>query len=373
MRQLIALAAILLALSAPAFPDEPVTTDLSSPPPSPAPGAKPPAPPAPEEVDAASLDAARPGIILHTRLAGGRPFSLYLPQAYDASRPWPLLIELTGRGIGRENIRRMCRTADAFGLIVAAPDTYAIFGPPGQAAEVTRTHEAWSRSGESVDVPQTVRDQEAILADLAGDARAIGDVVDALAARFTVEREAVVLTGYSGGAWAAYYTGLSAPGKYAGICIRSGTFHPGVMPDGAAAARKLPINVVVGDRDLEMVLADTAKAEVWFKRMQFERFQVERLPHSGHDNRPEAAGNFARFVAQEVQARRLAAARKEWDKFLRAGRRALEAGEPDKARHWLEKAAALEREHGLEPAEATQLLETLAKPAAEEPPPDAAE
>lgn len=366
--------ALLCLLSAVAIAAEPPTpsaapattpstgaTDPAKPVASPSPA--PETPPMPTQVKAEALGDVRPGVIVHTKLPGGRPFSLYVPKAYDKSRPWPLLVELTGRGIGRDNITHIWQVADAFQTIVVAPDTYAIFGKPGADVKVTETREAWSRSGKTLDVPLTTRDLPDFLRDLKADAEAIAATVDLLRKSLTVERELVVLTGYSGGAWVAYYAGCSDPARYAGICVRSGTFHPGIMPPNPARALKLPITLVLGDKDLDLVLADTAKAEEYFKRLKFEHFQVERLPHSGHDNRPEAAGNFVRYLEQELKARRLAEARKRWEIFFKAGQEALARGETDKARQWLQKAAEVEAAAGL-PPEAAELLKKLDTPAA---------
>jgi len=315
--------------------------------------------PQPEEKDLEAIGSAPVGVVVHTALpAGGRPFSFYVPKSYDKTRSYPLLVTCTGTGIGRENIRRAWHLAERFDLLVVSPDTWAIYGKPGSDVRVGETRQAWSRSGQTVDVPMIVRDQAEILRDLQADSRAIGDVVALLQKTYSIDKRLVVLTGFSGGAWVAYYAGLSDPARYAGISIRSGTFRAGALPKRIAKARAMPISVVIGDRDLDLVLKDTAKAETFFKQRQFENFQVERLPHSGHDNRPEVAGNFVDYLRGELKARERAEAMKQWEKYYAAGKAAAAHGDADKARHWLRKAADLEAAHDL-PPKAAELLKTL--------------
>lgn len=315
--------------------------------------------PRPEEKDLEPIDGAPAGVVVHTALPkGGRPFSFYVPKSYEKTNRYPLLVTCTGTGIGRENIRRAWHLAERFDLLVVSPDTWAIYGRPGTDAHVGETRRAWSRSGETVDVPMIVRDQAGILRDLRADSRAIRDVVGLLQQTYSIDKRLVVLTGFSGGAWVAYYAGLSDPGRYAGISIRSGTFHPGAVPKNIARARAMPISVVIGDRDLDLVLKDTRKAEEFFKRQKFENFQVERLPRSGHDNRPEVAGNFVDYLRRELKARERAEAMERWAKYYAAGKASAERADVEKARHWLRKAADLEARHDL-PPKAAELLKAL--------------
>lgn len=354
--------------TSPAGPDAPRAAaqppDASAPKPPPAKEEPPP------QVELASVQDAPGGSIALSKLPdNGRPFAFYVPKEYNRDKAWPLLVECTAKGEPGGNMKHVWQLADRFGLIVASCETWAIYGPPTAPAAVERTHEAWSRSGETVEVPQTVRDLDDILRDLRADARAIDAMADLLAKHFNVDRDMVVLTGYSGGAWVAYYAGLSAPNRYAGICIRSGSFHPDVLPSGTARARKMPIQVVVGDRDLDLVLKDTTRAEEFFRQEKFEHFQVERLPHSGHDMRPEASGNFVAFLQGERSKRERAQALAQWEKYFKAARASLKEGDAEKARHWLQKAAELETPFKLSP----RASELLAKLDAGTPPQDLVE
>ena len=319
--------------------------------------------PPPAQVEAADLTEVRPGVIVHSRLPGTRrPFSVYVPKGYRKDTPLALLIECTARGVARDNITSVWKLAERFNLVVASADTYSIFGKPADPARVTGTRKAWSRRGKALDVPLVDRDYDDILRDVRADAEAIGQMVDRIEKALAIDRRLVVLTGYSGGARSAYFTALGNPGRYAGLCIRSGQFHRTVLPPRVQLARAMPIQIVIGDQDMKLVLDQTADAERYFKGLKFERFQVERLPNSGHDNRPEAAGNFVAFLRNELKQQAQAEATKQRDKLFRAGKASLDRGELDKARHWLTKAATVEREHDLKPAKAQKLLETMNAP-----------
>lgn len=314
----------------------------------------------PSEFRPESLQGAPAGQIVHFRTpVSDRPFSFFVPEDYDAGKAYPLLVSCTGRGFGHENITRFWPLARKLGFIAASSDTWACGGKPSERAPVAQKLDAWSRETGEIQVPQLVRDIEDIRRDLKDDAVAIRDMVKLLQQTYNIDARLIVLTGYSGGGWVAYYVGLQDPERYAGICIRSGSFHSGLLPPNVARARKMPVQVVIGDRDLDLVLRDTDTAERYFTRMGFENFQVERLPHSGHDNRSEVAANFIDYLRRQREAEKRAEVTARRDKYLKAAKVSLEAGETEKARQWLRKAAEVENEAGLPDKEAGEMLRQL--------------
>ncbi|NIA21453.1 MAG: hypothetical protein GWP05_05680, partial [Anaerolineaceae bacterium] len=94
--------------------------------------------------------------------------------------------------------------------------------------------------------------------------------------------------------------------------------------------------------DLKVVLDETAAAEEFFKRHRFANFNVERLPNSGHDSRPEVAFNFVRGLQNKLLARR----RKRWQGLCKSAQSAVAEGQVSKARLWFERAVTLERRFG---------------------------
>jgi len=316
----------------------------------------------PEQVELESLESAPIGRIVHcVEPRTKRPFTFYVPTGYNDEKPTPLLIAFTGGGIGRKNIGRLWKLAEKHSQIVLTPDTWAVRGPPGDQVKAARTLKGWSRDTGETEVPHYVRDSSDVLRDLKADAEAVRRAVGLVAKSYNIDSKLVVLTGHSGGAWIAYYTGLADPLRYAGVCIRSGNFRPHLVPPNLMRARKLPITVVIGDQDLNVVMAETDKAEEFFKKKKFANFNVERLPNSGHDSRPEVALNFVRLLQNKLLADR----RKRWVRFCKSGQETLEGGQVGIARQWFERAAALERQFDF-PATATGKLRELPAPAAQD-------
>jgi len=309
----------------------------------------------PPEADLPSLDSTIVGKIVHTtEPQTRRPISFYVPTTYKAGQPMPLLVDFTAAGVGRGNIMKLWRLGEARGLIVLAPDTWGVRGPPQDRVEARRQMDAWSRDAGDTKVPHYVRDAAKILADLRADAEAVRQSVALLSTRYTVDPKLVVLTGSSGGSWIAYYTGLADPQRYAGICIRSGNFDRRLLPPNPGRARDMPVSIVIGDRDLDVVLAETDAAEKHFKSLKFTNLNIERLPHSGHDSRPEVAFNFVAML----RAERMAERKEAWQQALKAGLKAAQERKVSSARYELGRAAELERQFGF-PDEATRALAAL--------------
>ncbi len=312
----------------------------------------------PEQVELKSLESCPVGRIVHSaEPRTKRPFSFYVPTSYDKGKPSPLLIAFTGGGIGRKNIMRLWPLAEKHGQVVLTPDTWAVRGPPGDQVEAAKILRGWSRDTGETEVPHYVRDSSDVLRDLKADAEAVRRTVSLVSRSYHIDSKLVVLTGYSGGAWIAYYTGLADPLRYAGVCIRSGNFQAYLVPPNLVRARKLPITVVIGDRDLNVVLAETDKAEEFFKKKKFANFNVERLPNSGHDSRPEVAFNLVRLLQNKLLAER----RKRWEGFCKSGLAAMAEGQIDTAHQWFERAAVMERQFGF-PARATGKLKEMPDP-----------
>jgi predicted esterase len=309
----------------------------------------------PPQTDLPSLDSPIVGKIVHTtEPQTRRPISFYVPTTHKAGQPMPLLVDFTASGVSRDNIMKLWRLGEARGAIVLTPETWSVRGPPEDRVEAQRQIEGWSRDAGDTKVPHYVRDAAKILTDLRADAEAVRQAVALLSSRYTVDPKVVVLTGSSGGSWIAYYTGLADPERYAGICVRSGNFDRRLLPPNPGRARDIPISIVIGDRDLDVVLAETDAAEKYFKSLKFTNLNIERLPHSGHDSRPEVAFNFLAML----RAERMAERKEAWQRALKAGLKAAQEKKVKTARYELGRAAELERQFGF-PDEATRALDAL--------------
>jgi phospholipase/carboxylesterase len=121
-------------------------------------------------------------------------FSLYVPEWWDASTPWPLVVALHGgSGHGREFLWTWLREARTRGFVLLAPTS---IGP------------TWS-----LDAPGV-------------DAARLASMVDFVAGRWPIDRARVLLTGLSDGATFTLLAGLLEAAPYTALAPVSGVLHP---------------------------------------------------------------------------------------------------------------------------------------------------
>jgi phospholipase/carboxylesterase len=121
-------------------------------------------------------------------------FCLYVPESYDGSRDWPLVVALHGgSGHGSDFLWTWLREARSRGFLLLSPTSR---GP------------TWS-----LDVP-------------ARDASAVSAMVEFVAGRFRVDRARVLATGLSDGATFALLWGLSEDAPVTALAPVSGVLHP---------------------------------------------------------------------------------------------------------------------------------------------------
>jgi phospholipase/carboxylesterase len=145
--------------------------------------------------------------------------SLYVPEAREASGPMPLVVALHGgHGHGRDFLWTWLGEARSRGMLLLAP---------------TSRGRTWSIMG-GPDV----------------DAGALGEMVEAVAARYPVDRGRVLLTGMSDGATYALLCGLRQGMPFTHLAPACGVLHPYLLADGGLGrARGRPIYLVHGALD----------------------------------------------------------------------------------------------------------------------------
>ena len=165
-------------------------------------------------------DGVRVGV-LHSRnerdARGG--FSLYVPEVWDGESAMPLVVALHGgSGHGRDFLWSWLREARARGALVLSP---------------TSRDRTWSiMGGEDV------------------DAGALDQMIEAVGARYPVERGRVLFTGMSDGATYALLCGLRDGSPFTHLAPACGVLHPFLLANGGlqrAAGR--PIYLVHGALD----------------------------------------------------------------------------------------------------------------------------
>jgi phospholipase/carboxylesterase len=148
--------------------------------------------------------------------AGGHHggFSLYVPESYDQSREWPVIVALHGgSGNGRDFLWTWVREAKSFGYLLVAPSAVG---------------STWGEVDES----------------------GLLEILAWLRGRYRVAERHILLTGLSDGGTFALLYGLAHPETFRAIAPCCGVFHPLNFARGnLTRAAGMPIYLVHGAED----------------------------------------------------------------------------------------------------------------------------
>lgn len=214
-----------------------------------------------------------------TESQSGRDYWLYVPSYYDGSRDWPLVITLHGThgwDSSRAQIKEWKHLAEQQGFIVAAPSLKSVQG----IAPVVRQ---WWYD------------------DVRSDEQAILRLLEELTESHAVDKNAVILTGFSAGGYPLYYTGLRNPEKFDMVIARACNSDTGLLDqvELTEETRKLPVVIFWGKDDLKPLRDQSWQAFRYLRERGCVNTEREELK-GGHLRRPE----FAWSIWQEYQAGR---------------------------------------------------------------------
>jgi phospholipase/carboxylesterase len=185
-------------------------------------------------------------------------FSLYVPEYYTPDRAWPLVMAMHGgSGNGRNFLWSWLRDARSFGAILVAP---------------TATGPTWALMGEDADTPNLSR------------------ILEAVRARWNVDRKRMLLTGMSDGGTFCYVSGLDSASPFTHLAPVASTFHP-LMAEMADAERLrgLPIFLVHGRLD-------------WMFPVQVARHTAQALSAAGADVTYRELDDLSHTYPREINA-----------------------------------------------------------------------
>jgi len=185
-------------------------------------------------------------------------FWLYVPERYDGSANWPLVVALHGgSGQGRDFLWTWLREARSRRVLLAAPSS---LGP------------TWSFLGEDV------------------DAARLRALVARIAEGWRVDRERVLLTGLSDGATYTLFSGLQKGAPWTALAPLSGVLHPSLLSSGALErARGRRIWLVHGARDWMFPVAVARMARDALQKAGAE-LSYQELPDLSHTYAREQNG-----------------------------------------------------------------------------------
>ncbi len=199
----------------------------------------------------------------------GRLFYLYVPTTYREGRPAPVIVSCHGTppyDVAQHNIDTWKGYGEKYGCIIIAPSmdgTDGIFGDGPTHAMLT-------------------------------DERTIISVLSLLGYKYNIDRANILITGFSGGGFPAYWVGLRNPDIFSCIIAQNCNFNePNTDGWYPPEARETPIFVYYGENDPGTIVAQSKNAIRYLHRKGF-TVQTRIVPGAGHERHPEIAMNFFR-------------------------------------------------------------------------------
>ncbi len=196
-----------------------------------------------------------------------RGYRLYVPSYHTKDRQWPMVIVLHGTrpyDSAWLQMKEWKALAEEKGLIVVCPELDSSQGILPVIPDLW-----WG--------------------DLEEDERAVLAIYDEVAARYNVDRKAVMLTAFSAGGYSMYWIGLQNPRRFSSIVGRGCNIKKELLErlKLTEASRKVPVMLFWGKDDLPPIQKQGWLA-VQYLRGQRNCFNVEWDEVSGgHLRRPE--------------------------------------------------------------------------------------
>jgi predicted peptidase len=219
-----------------------------------------------KDVSGISSESITVGRIDTTEKFTGRDYSIYVPQNYNPEKSWPLVIDIHGAGgTGKSVIRSWEKRAEKRGFIAACPTCVTARKRwPGEG-----TYKQWF-------MKESEKDMEVILGML-------GEILES----YNIDAGAVLLTGFSGGGYPTYYTGLRHPDIFSAIAVRSGNFWaPSYRSvEATPSLRKLRVYIVSGEKDHRFILKAAPEARNFLTGLGLKNIKYEVIPEMKHADR----------------------------------------------------------------------------------------
>jgi len=201
--------------------------------------------------------------------ATGRGFWIYVPSTYREQTPVPLIISCHGTppyDVAEDHIREWKMLGEQNRCIVVCPELIATDGLIGDGPIV----------------------------GMLSDERYILSLVSLLGYRYNIDRNNVMITGFSGGGFPTYWVGLRNPEVFSVVVARNSDFSKSNL-DGwyPPEAKRTPVMIYYGQNDPGTIVSQS-KAAITYLRSKGFSVKTYVIPHSGHERHPEVAMDFFR-------------------------------------------------------------------------------
>ncbi len=202
--------------------------------------------------------------------ATGSTYWIYVPEKYSEHKPMPVIVSCHGTvpfDVAEHHIRTWKWYGEEYGCIILCPDlvgTDGIFG----------------------DGP---------ILGMLDNERRILSILSTLSYRLNIDRANIMITGFSGGGFAAYWVGLRHPDVFSMVVTQGSNFSRSNL-DGwyPRNAINMPVFIYYGENELGTIVAQSKKAIRYLQDRGFKKIETYIIPGAGHDRHPEIAMKFFR-------------------------------------------------------------------------------
>lgn len=253
-------------------------------------------------------------VVMKKTTSPERDWALYVPRSYNPRVPIKFVISSHGRdGRGKGEMGQWQDLASKHDFIVACPDYSMASGRPG-----------------------TFEDDEKVTLE----------VYKYVTDRFSVDRKAVMITGFSGGGMPTYHDGTRHPELFPFWGGRSANWYTSVMPDEEQLKKcsGVALYIYYGDKDHELILDQAPKAHEAFKPY-IKDIKFEKIEGMGHESRAPMCAQW--FIDKVAEAKKREALMAPATKALKAAEDFLAKGKLTEAVAELKKADTHMRKYSL--------------------------
>jgi predicted peptidase len=187
----------------------------------------------------------------------GGKFGVCIPSTYNPQQPMPLIVSAHGNGQnGETEAARWKDLAQQYWFIVVCP--------------------SFLTSHDGAVFPAEVADNLVLM-----------EIMTRVFGSLNIDRNRVLLTGFSGGSLGAWYVGAEHDDWFTALCIRSGNFRYN-PPINAAKWQNRPIYIFWGQNDLSFIPGEGQKMVDFVKStIHPTSFKQEIIPGGTHEGHPD--------------------------------------------------------------------------------------
>ena len=194
-------------------------------------------------------------------------FWVYVPEKYNHKEPMKVLISCHGTppwDIAEHHIRTWKWYGEEHGIIIICPDLTGTDGIVGDGP-----------------IPAMLSNERKILS-----------ILSTLSYRYNIDQNNIMITGFSGGGFPAYFVGLRHPELFSVVVAQNCNFSERNL-DGwyPPEAKKIPLMIYYGEYDPQPIIDQSTKGIAYFKKHNF-NVTTKVLRGKGHDRMPKVALQF---------------------------------------------------------------------------------